>query len=238
VERNPTQGEIDALKAVARATATAFENVRLINHLQEAVERREFLIRELDHRVKNTLAAVQAIARQSLKAGHDPARFEAAFSARLKAMSQTHELLALGSWAPASLDDLARRVLAPMMGDGTRLSISGPPVTFSAEAAVAVGIGLHELATNAVKYGALSQPGGAVALAWSTPLEGETRGFELEWRECGGPAPAAERREGMGSALLNRGLPRTLGGEGMLAFFPEGVCYRLVAPMSGRIALA
>lgn len=237
--RTPTDLEIESLKAIARATATAFENVGLIASLNESLERRDFLIRELDHRVKNTLATVQAIARQGLKDKDDIRRFEADFEGRLAALSRAHELLTRKSWKAAPLHELAASVLAPFAPDAhERVIVTGPDVTLTPEAAVTLAMGLHELAANAVKYGALGNDQGVVRLGWDVRLEGETPMLDLVWEENGGPKVTTPEARGMGHDLVSRAVPRVLGGTGRLIFGKDGVSYRLTAPISNRVALA
>src|SRR6202012_6140141 len=115
------------LSALARATATAFENVRLLASLTESVERRDFLIRELDHRVKNMLASVQAIARQTLKTAPSQERFVDSFNGRLMALSRAHVLLTKQYWKSASLEDIVAEALAPCKAAAERCKVSGPP---------------------------------------------------------------------------------------------------------------
>jgi two-component sensor histidine kinase len=235
-ERAPTELEIEALSAVARATATAFENVRLVGSLTEAVERRDFLIRELDHRVKNMLASVQAIAAQTSKNAHSREAFVEAFGARLQALSHAHELLTKGSWKHAGLKDLSNAALAPFEA-GDRIVIQGPEVGLKPETAVALMLGIHELGTNAVKFGALSNGAGEVQLTWDVDMAAEPRVLTLDWRESGGPAVAPPKAKAMGCKLIEQGMPRALGGVAKLDFAPGGVTFSLKTPLSDRVAL-
>jgi two-component sensor histidine kinase len=235
-EREPTDQEIHALSAIARATATSFENVRLVGNLTEAVERREFLIRELDHRVKNMLASVQSIATQTLRSARDQQAFVEVFAARLQALSHAHELLTKRSWKNASLRDLADAALSPF-GMGDRIVVEGPDVGLKPETAVSLLLGVHELASNAVKYGALSNETGRVRLNWDVDMESADRTLSLEWTESGGPPVAPPARRSMGVKLIERGLPYALGGAAKLEFAPQGVTLSLKAPLSDRVAL-
>ena len=235
-ERTPTQAEIEALSAVARATATAFENVRLLASLTEAVERREFLIRELDHRVKNMLASVQAIATQTLKNADSQQAFVEVFAARLQALSHAHELLTKGSWKRAGLKELSNAALAPFEF-GDRIIIEGPEIGLKPETAVALLLGIHELGANAVKYGALSNSAGEVRLSWDVDMAAEPRTLTLDWREVGGPTVSPPKAKAMGCKLIERGLPHALGGVAKLDFAPAGVTFSLKTPLSDRVAL-
>jgi PAS domain S-box-containing protein len=177
------------------------------------VERgRQLLVRELNHRVKNTLASVMSLATQTLRAtGGQPERFMADFVGRLRALSRAHDLLSDEAWEEAELAQVARAALAPWLGDPRRIRIEGPDgVALRPSQAQAVVLALHELATNAAKHGALSVPEGAVALGWTVCSEG---GAEMVWQESGGPrvTPPAEGSRGFGSRLLERALPQDLG---------------------------
>lgn len=237
--RDPTADEVAVLRAIARATATAFENVRLVSSLTDTITQRDFLIRELDHRVKNMLASVQAIAAQTLRSAVSQAVFVDVFGARLQALSHAHEVLSRRSWKSASLRELVDTALAPFatLGD-QRILVSGPDISLQPETAVALLLGVHELGANALKYGALSEPLGAVHLSWSVDLAAEPRVLSLTWVESGGPAVAIPDRRGMGSQLIERGLPRALGGVATLDFAPAGVRFSLRTPLSDRVALA
>ena len=237
--RTPSADEVQRLQAVARATAVALENARLYASLTDALERRKFLLRELDHRCKNTLAAVQSIAEQTLRTAASPEAFAESFEARLAALSRAHEQLTLEDWGRAGLMEIARAALAPYGGvDGERITAVGPGVALSPESAVAMHMTLNELALNAAKHGALGTPEGRVSVAWSVDLAVEPRKLSFEWLERGGPPVAAPEGEGFGRRLLERGLARDLGGAARIDFDPRGVRYVLSAPLSGRISLA
>ena len=237
--RTPSADEVQRLQAIARATAVALENARLYASLTEALERRKFLLRELDHRCKNTLAAVQSIAEQTLRTTPSPKAFAESFESRLAALSRAHEQLTLEDWGRTGLMEIARAALAPYGGvDGERISAGGPGVALSPESAVAMHMTLNELALNAAKHGALGTPEGRVSVAWTVDLAAEPRKLSFEWLERGGPSVAAPAGEGFGRRLLERGLARDLGGAARLDFDPRGVRYVLSAPLSGRISLA
>ena len=200
-----------------------------IDERKRAEERRTLLINELNHRVKNTLAAVQSIARQTLRSERDPAEMTEVFTARLVSLSAAHDILTRENWEGAGLREVVHVALAPF--DETRISVSGPDVRLGARAALALGMALHELATNATKYGALSGDGGEVILSWATRRETESVFFDLEWRESGGPAVEAPKRRGFGSRLLTQGVRADLNGVAELLFPAEGVVCRVSAPL-------
>jgi len=234
-QRTPTEAEVTRLQVMARATAVALENASLWASLNEALERRKFLMRELDHRCKNTLAAVQSIADQTLRTATSPKAFAESFEARIAALTRAHEQLTEGDWGRAALREIADAALAPF-GGGERIRVAGPEVELSPECAVAMHMTLNELALNACKHGALSAPQGRVALDWSLDLTASPRQFALSWTEHDGPPVRPPAPGGFGRRLLERGLSRDLGGVARLDFEPEGLRYTLNAPVSARIS--
>jgi PAS domain S-box-containing protein len=196
--------------------------------LQDITERvraersRELLVTELNHRVKNTLATVQSIAAQSLRRAGGTTGFGRDFVGRLQALTRSHDLLAEGDWSPVDLARVVQAALAPWLESGRAIRISGSGrIQVDPSQAQALVLALHELATNAVRHGALSRPGGEVDATWSRGEDGNAR---FEWRESGGPpvaAPTAERR-GFGVRLLERGLAHDLGaGAEVTLLWPE-----------------
>jgi len=179
---------------------------------------------ELHHRVKNTLTVVQSLADQTFRGAADAEAARHEFAARLAALANAHDMLVDTGWREVTMDTLAARALRPFRptGDGTQLSISGEATPIAPEAAVALTLCLHELATNATKYGALSEPCGQVRLTWQVAETGGRRRLSLDWRESGGPAPAPGDRQGFGVRLLNRALAAQPNAEAVLTFPPEG----------------
>lgn len=193
-----------------------------IRERKQAEQRQKLLLYELNHRVKNTLATVTAIAAQTLRTSETPAAFREAFEARLLALSATHNLLNEASWEGASLRDVVSLELAPYVGDaGGRVTLTGSDAHLGPRAVVILGMAFHELATNSAKYGALSVPNGEVRVAWDA--DASRQRLHLEWQECGGPPVQMPRRKGFGSRLLERGLARELAGGVRLDFMPTGV---------------
>lgn len=163
-----------------------------ITERRTAEDRRRLLVNELNHRVKNTLATVQSLALQTFgPRATSPAASEA-FVDRLFALSRVHDLLSEAAWESASLHDVVSRTLAPYMEGCARFSISGDAVRLIPNAAVTLSMAFHELATNAVKYGALSAPDGRVAIVWA--VKGD--GLVIDWSEAGGPPVAEPTRRG------------------------------------------
>jgi PAS domain S-box-containing protein len=192
--------------------------VRDITDRKSEEEHRETLLAELDHRVKNVLAAVQSLAAQSARRTTSTEGFLSAFAGRLKAMASAHELLTATRWRGASLAHIAAAELGGL-APGQALW-EGPDLTLTPRAANAVSLALHELATNAVKYGALSVESGRVEVSWTIPAAG---GFTLHWVESGGPRVSPPERRGFGSTLLERVTGRELGGEGRVEYRADGV---------------
>jgi len=221
----------DALAALASHAAIALENAALFKAAQDEItsrkaaeEQQQLLLNELNHRVKNTLATVQSIAAQTLRTAPSPAEFREAFEKRLIALSQAHNLLARSNWRGASLRELIERELTPHgLGDAGRIELTGPDVWLPPAKALAFGLMLHELATNAARHGALSIPGGKVVVAWRIEeSDGDAR-LRLVWQEMGGPEVREPKRRGFGSRLIERGLAQDLGGAATLHFEPGGV---------------
>jgi two-component sensor histidine kinase len=231
--RRPTDEEVENLAMMARATATAIENVTLLSSLEKSLARREALIRELDHRVKNTLAATLSIANQTLPAAASPQAFVEGFNGRLMALSRAHEILAHHDWDGATLGECLDRAIgsAPEMLEG-RLRLSADGALLANETAVSLILALHELLDNARRHGALGSAKGRVDLS----LAFEDDRFRLRWVESGGPPAAAPRRKGFGLRLAEAGLARDLGGKAEVRFGSEGLVYELTAPVSARIA--
>ena len=191
-----------------------------VTEMRAAEKRQLMLINELNHRVKNSLATVQSIAAQTLRAAADLPSARVAFEARLVALAAAHDILTAESWHGARLIDVIAAAMAPFETvERPQISRSGPPVWLPAQPALALSLALHELATNAAKYGALSTPEGRVTMRWSVSRDVLT----LTWREDGGPPVQAPVRSGFGARLLQRSLARELHGEVVLAFAPEGV---------------
>lgn len=190
---------------------------------------REEVVAELNHRVKNMLATVQSLAAQTLRgAGHDPHRFAADFSARLGALSRSHELIAADGWNGTTVIQAAHAALAPWLPSG-RLTLVGPSrLTLRAAQVQALMVGLTELAGNASRYGALSGGGGRVTLSWELVAGGLVR---LSWHEAGGPRLAGPpARRGFGLRFLERGVAHDLGREARakLTFDPGGLSYEVI----------
>lgn len=201
-----------------------------ISERKNADAQRDLLLAELNHRVKNTLAVVQAVAHQTFKDDNALPQARQAFEARLMALSGAHNRLTQSNWQNASLAELVSDVLIEKVADKQRIKASGPLVLLSPKAALAVTMALHELVTNAVKYGALSNEAGNVRVSWHL-TGGPSPRFMLMWQEEGGPVVSPPTQRGFGSRLIERLLARDLEGHVTLSFQPAGVVCTIDAPL-------
>lgn len=205
---------------------------RDVTEAQRAEEQQTLLMQEMAHRVKNTLALVQAVAAQTLRSAPDLDAAMEAFNGRLMALSDAHDVLIRGAWAEADLAALVAGVMAPHVDAvAGRFTAAGPGVSLGPRSVLTLSLMLHELATNAAKYGALSSPAGRVAVTWDLAEEDGTV-LRLRWQESGGPPVAPPARGGFGSRLIQRSLVHSFGGRVSLRFPPEGVVMDLEAPLA------
>lgn len=199
-------------------------NVRL--HERER-QRDALLLAELNHRLKNTLATIQALITQSSRGATAIPDFVARVTGRIASLARAHSLLTDNRWSAISIRTLAAQELDQHRRDAQVVSIDGPEVVLRAEAGLALGLALHELATNATKYGALSAAQGRVALSWQAD---PASGIQIHWHESGGPPVQTPRRRGFGSTLIERALAMDTGGEAKLIFATEGVQCEIFLP--------
>jgi len=210
-------------------TKRAAEDREVIEWLQRHSAVRDSLTRELNHRVKNTLANVLSIAALTRRRSRDMDEFNESFTDRIRALSATHDLLGQADWRHAQLGEIVRSELAPYLrGDVSHAYISGPEISLAPNDAMSLGLALHELATNAAKYGAFSTPDGRVYVTWK--LSAPDRA-ELLWREEGGPEVKEPQRRGLGRDLIEKVVAHELGAEITLQFLPEGVRCTLHVPV-------
>jgi PAS domain S-box-containing protein len=202
-----------------------------ITHHKQAEQRQQWLINELNHRVKNTLATVQSIAAQSF-GGAAESQAHRWFEGRLLALSNAHDVLTRENWQGANLRDIVAQAVAPLCGqDKNRFEISGSDLRLPPKMALSLAMAIHELCTNAAKYGALSDAAGSVTVGWRVVPVGERRRLCLRWAERGGPRVDLPRRKGFGSRLIERGLAHELGAEVRLEYAPSGVVCEIDAPL-------
>jgi PAS domain S-box-containing protein len=222
----------DAASGAARHRVAVVQD---ITEQRRAQERQTLLMNELNHRVKNTLAAVQAIVAQGLRGAGLGEEVRDGIEFRLIALSRSHDLLTRERWQSASLADLVGLALEPYRsnaGQRPRYSLEGPGVRLRPNPVLALGMAFHELATNAAKYGALSREGGHVEVSWSLVPSAADQRLRLCWRECGGPVVQPPHRKGFGSRLLERGLAHELDGAVRLDYMPEGLICEIEMPVA------
>ncbi len=237
---DPRTSDTRWVSAVGR---TLFENgvcTRFFGVMQDVTEavrtdeRKALLAGELSHRVKNVVAMAQSVVETTLRNATDLSSARTAVSGRLRALSHAHELLLADSWDAAPVESILARALDGLGLDERRVVSEGPPVRLASGPALQLALALHELGTNAAKYGALSVPAGRVVVSWA--LKGraaESERFVFSWREEGGPTVAEPSHKGFGSRILERATAAAFGGEVSLTYPPRGVEWTVTAPMAG-----
>ena len=218
-----------ALSQAVEGVLVTFTNVTSV---VASEEHQKMLTAELSHRIKNTLAVVASIATQTGAHAQSIEAFLGTFLARVQGLAGTHELLSQGEWADVGLRGLIERELVPYAKtNGRRLEVSGPPIALKPRAAIAFGMVLHELATNSVKYGALSVPNGRLQVSWEVPRDGAPQQLELRWIESGGPAASAPVKRGFGLEFIERAMQFELGGAAKIAFEKTGLNCSITVPV-------
>ena len=210
-----------------------------ITALKQSERRNALLARELGHRAKNLLAVVHAIASETGRTAASITDFNERFTARVQSLARLQDLTisGTGTGAGAPLRELVRSQLEPFVDPASeRVHVDGPDVRLTAQAANSLAMALHELATNAAKYGALSTAQGQVAIRWSHEDGGQTRRFRLEWQESGGPPVMEPQRRGFGRKVLGRLTAGSLEGEATLDYRSQGVVWMVVAPWERVVA--
>ncbi|MFC4275641.1 sensor histidine kinase [Achromobacter aloeverae] len=230
---------------------------------RKAAESQRLLLDELNHRVKNSLAAVHSLAHQTYRHAGDLEQFMAQFESRLLALSRAHDLLTRSTWRGTTLSELLQATLEPYDGTPARFRIGGPNVVFAPNAALTLNMAFHELATNAAKYGALSVQAGLVEVQWlrsaaghaatagapgksdedadrqqagvATTTQETSERLAIVWTETGGPPVAPPLRRGFGSRLIERGIAQEIGGKATLEFAPGGLVCRIDVPLENRV---
>jgi PAS domain S-box-containing protein len=207
--------------------------LRDIHERKSEAERSDLMVGELRHRLKNLMAIVEALAKYSgPRPGTEPAvdAFLKRFVGRLRALTAASDVLIAGSNVAIEVNAVIHATLAPFMSDlAPRIHIAGPELRLSEQLGGGLALAVHELATNAIKYGALSAPAGSVWLTWSTRETPEGEQFDFEWKERGGPAPAPPEKEGFGSQLIKSVTSREKSGSVRLDYEPDGLCCRISA---------
>jgi PAS domain S-box-containing protein len=228
-------------QVIARAANGKAE--RLISIMVDITERKKtedhikFLLLEVSHRAKNLLSVIQAIAGQTVRSAGSLEEFETRFNSRLHGLAASHDILVSQSWQGAPLAELVRLQLAPFVDAGSsRLELAGPDVVLAARAAQAIGLALHELATNAARYGALSAPTGRIRVSWTfDDLGADPRPLRLSWAELGGPPATAPAKKGFGYLVIERMAASAVSGEVAMEHSPAGLRWVLSIPAANLV---
>ena len=219
---------VNAVRCATRARQRQREAEAYLQERKRSEEHQVLLIRELQHRVKNTLATVQALLRATARSASTVEGFKQVFEARVLSLSRTHDLLVENAWRAASIRDILRSELGPYDdGAGTRVLLAGPAVELPAELAVPIGMAIHELTTNAAKYGAFSTPRGWLEVEWDVRGIDGARKLQLCWTERDGPAVEPPSRKGFGSSLIQRLLATQCRAEIDFAYDRPGLRFRM-----------
>jgi two-component sensor histidine kinase len=214
-------------ETLAAAAAAVEERAR---EREKALEQRRLLINELNHRVKNTLAAVQSIARQTLRNADSVADADKALTDRLVALAKAHDALTRENWQGTEFADIVATATIEPYG-AKRFTVGGPAVRLSPAHSLALALALHELATNAAKYGALKSPDGHVDVAWDVAGDVGKRVLTLRWSERGGPPVAAPTRRGFGTRMIERSFASEFRGSARVNYAPQGVEWTIELPL-------
>jgi PAS domain S-box-containing protein len=224
------QAEFDAEGHYARLKGL----IRDVTRRRRNEEHRQRLVAELDHRVKNILARVTVVAMSTSQRSNSMQEFVKALDGRIRSMADAHELLSRSRWQGANLADLVRLQLAPYVSN-SNATIAGPDITLTPETTQALAMVLQELATNALKYGALSNPDGRLSVNWNQLPSGDKAPcLKFEWLETGGPLVVTAAPSGYGTSLIRELIPHELGGTVDLVFAPEGASCNIQIPMQAR----
>lgn len=221
-----TQPEIDLVRAIAERTRPALARI-------QAEEHQKILNGELSHRLKNTLAMVRGIAGQTFRGAADPTAFEA-FEQRIMALSAAHDILFHNDWVAGRIYPLIRATMA-LHANNDQLQIGGPDIDLGPAAAVSLSLLLHELATNSIKHGSLSNSAGKVRVEWALSENDDEKILILHWKESGGPAVTVPTKKGFGSRLIESGLAGTR--QVNLRYDPDGFSAEFTAPLSAMRAI-
>lgn len=203
-----------------------------ITERKQAEAQHEILNRELTHRMKNTLAVVQTIVSQTLRNSGDPKEALQAINARIVAMGRAHEALMHTEWEAAPIIDIVKGGIAMCGPDHPRVGIAGPRIDIGPKTALALTMALHELCTNAIKYGALSNDSGKVAVKWTLDGASDDPNVHLRWNECGGPPVTAPTHTGFGTRIIEQYSRTQLGGDTELLFKPDGLEWTVNVPLA------
>ena len=226
---------VTAARAALRAMRRQHQARIYLEERERTAERQTLLIRELHHRVKNTLATVQALLGASARSATSVDAFYASFSARVISLAKTHNLLTEDYWQQAPLRDMLMNELGPYNdSEGSRIVLEGPRVDLVGDLAVPTGMAIHELTTNAAKHGALSTPEGRIRISWRVEQEADRQVLCLDWIERGGPLTEKPTRRGFGSTLLQRVLKLQCEADIAFDYQPAGLHFTMRAPLPNQ----
>ena len=245
--RSARLGRAEAARIRTETEARESRYRHAIAELRQSADRQSLLMQEMAHRVKNTLAMVQAIGTQTLRTAASLDAARGALDARLHALAKAHDVLLQDAWTTAPLGRIVASAVALHGGEADRFAVSGPEIALAARAGLTVALLLHELGTNAAKYGALSAPAGRVAITWTIDGAAVEKGpveagafedaavgarFRFRWAESGGPSVSPPHRTGFGSRLIERSLVQGFGGRVDLAYPVTGLVLAFEAPLA------
>ena len=239
----PVSLDIAPIRDSAGIVASISMIARDMTDRKRAEDHQRFLLHELTHRSKNLLTVINALAGQTANSATSLNEFRARFTQRIQGLAASHDLLVSQKWTAASLAELVRRQLAPFLHEGasphdsqSRLQLVGPEVHVGVEAAQALGLALHELATNSVKYGALSAPSGTIRVEWTYVSGNDAKWLSMSWQERGGPAVTAPTRKGFGTVVIEKMVAQSLDGSVTMDYAPEGLTWTILFPASHILA--
>ena len=222
----------NSVRSALRARARQLEVKSYIEQKQEVADRQKLLIRELHHRVKNTLANVRAMMGATAKSSGSVENFTRDFSARIVSLADTHSMLTDDYWQTASLHKLLESELRHYdTNDKSRVLLEGPDVALVADIAIPVGMAFHELASNSSKYGALSHPRGRLEVRWSVDTSGDAQIVNLDWLEIGGPRVEQPKRRGFGTTLLEKVVAVQCDAKVELNYHRDGLRFAMALPV-------
>jgi two-component sensor histidine kinase len=244
--RKPTPQLLQSAKALKGGSIVKFDHtvMREANVIGDALADAsrdvQLYMREISHRSKNLLAVVQSISRQTQRAAPDLKAFAQRFDSRLQSLARSHDLLVDRNWGGVPLRELVTAQLDSFVNPGDdRIAIDGPAIVLSSAASQHIGLAIHELATNAAKYGALSVPEGRVCISWNERSGSENQqGFRLTWTESGGPLVSASSRKGFGRYVIENAVARGVSGQASINWHSTGIVWILEAPSSGLVSEA
>jgi two-component sensor histidine kinase len=234
IPRAWSDADLKSLSDVAEIVMSEIELRREITQRRQAEDDQELLIHELHHRVKNTLSTVQALIQLNLTSAPTLAAFRDTIGDRIQSLAKTHTLLTTKRWRAIAFRDILKSELAPYE-QVDRVSFVGPDFDLEAEVATTIGMIIHELTTNAAKYGALSSSGGRIGIDWTVAGDPAEPAVILTWRESGGPRIEHQGNKGFGSTLIERLIVKQFRGATTFDFAPEGLVFRATFTLPGAV---